>query len=136
MILFRDVPFPGPKLSADRGVHYYHLFPPHESGVLPKPHLREVASSLFANTLKWLQTHHQVAPVEAEQLYSLRPTFSNKTMSLSVRPSLLRPDSVAAALRTHIQPQNRSLNCFVTLPRPAKPVQFPEDFPPNFRRLR
>ena len=132
---FRDVPFPGPKLNADRAVRYYHLFPPHESGVLPKPHLREVAS-LLANTFKWLQTHHQVAPVKAEQLYSLRPIFSNKTMSLSVRPSLLNPDSVAAALRTHIQPQNRSLNCFVTLPRPAKPVQFPEDFPPNFRRFR
>ena len=87
------------------------------------------------NTFKWLQTHHQLAPVKAEQLYSLRPIFSNKTMSLSVRP-LLNPDSVAAALRTHIQPQNRSLNCFVTLPRPAKPFEFPEDFPPNFRRLR
>ena len=71
---FRDVPFPGPKLNADRGVRYYHLFPPHESGVLPKPHLREVAS-LFASTFKWLQTHHQVAPVKVEQLYSLRPIF-------------------------------------------------------------
>ena len=132
---FRDVPFTGPRLNPNRAFRYYHLFPPHESGVLPKPQLREVAA-LFANTFKWLQEHHQVAPVKAEQLYSLRPVFSNKTMSLSVRPLLLNPDSVATALRTHIQPQNRSLNCFVTLPRPATPIQFPEDFPPDFRRIR
>ena len=28
------------------------------------------------------------------------------------------------------------LQCFVSLPRPAKPVQFPEDFPSDFRRFR
>ena len=28
------------------------------------------------------------------------------------------------------------LDCFVTLPRPATPVQFLEDFPPDLHRIR
>ena len=53
-----------------------------------------------------------------------------EAMSLSMRPCLLNPDSVTAALGTEIQPESRSLNCFVTL-RPAKLVQSPKDFPPD-----
>ena len=75
-------------------------------GVLPNPHLREVAA-LFKSIFDRLQKQ-----------------------SLSIRPSLLNPDTVPAALRTHIQPQSCSLNCFATLPPPAKSFQFPEDVPP------
>ena len=75
-----------------------------------------------------------MTPLPSVQLPSLKPTFSNLTISFPIRPVLLNPSLVAQAVRQHILPNRRNFSVYVSLPRAPRPLQFPDDFRAEFHQ--
>ena len=125
----KDVAFPGVKVPRTRKC--FHLFPASQ-GSFPPPVTLKEALCLFFQTILWLNRLGPLAPCSVEQLYSLAPSSGNKTTSNRIRPCLLSPDSVSAALKLHILPHQRNLSVFLSVPV-VVPRPLPDSFPDRFR---
>ena len=95
---------------------YFYLFPASQGRFLPPVSLKE-SLCLFFQTVLWLNRLGPLAPCSLEWLYSLAPSYANRTYSYRIRPTLLSPDAVSTALRLHISPHQRNLAVSLSLSR-------------------
>ena len=80
-----------------------------------------------------MQSCGAMSPIPAVQLPSLKPTFSDLTISFPCHTLLLTPSLVAQAVRQHILPNRRHFSVYGSLPLPTLPIRpLPADFRAEF----